>query len=111
MRLIDRNRVIEKLNILRNLCPDLRISKIKRDLFHDIEQLPIIEAEPKWNPYPENSPPRKEAWYWVTIKTENSYKVERELYSFDNHGIPGFYTFAHIVAWMPYTTPEPYEGK
>lgn len=46
MNLIDRNKVIDKLNILRKLCPDLRTSKMKRDLLHDIEQLPTIEAEP-----------------------------------------------------------------
>ena len=64
----------------------------------------------KWTPIKEGYPPRKEAYYWVTVKTENGYKVDRELYSFDNHGIPGFYTFSRIVAWMPYTLPEPYKG-
>lgn len=60
----------------------------------------------KWTSVKEGMPPAKESFYLVTIKTEIRYKVEIELYSFDNHGIPGFYTFSNIVAWMP--LPEPY---
>lgn len=81
MNLIDRNKVIEKLNILRKLCPDLRTSKMKRDLLHDIEQLPTIEAEPvrhgEWQHLEHNKyrcTACERACYVETIMGEPSYE-------------------------------------
>lgn len=73
----------------------------------EIEDAPTIESEPKWIPCSERLP-EKECLCLVTIKKKNGgYKVNTELYSYDNYGIGGFWTFDYIVAWMP--LPEPYK--